>query len=299
MSRLLLLALLLLPVPAFAHGGAAAYLTADGAWSFPLEAMIPLYLVASLYLVGTFRLWRRAGHGRGVRHWQAAAFWSGWTILALCLTSPLSLLSEQLFVAHMIEHEIMVIVAAPLLVVSHPVGAFLWALPPAWRRGLGGLGRWPPLAASWRWLTGAGVATVLHGVALWAWHQPDLFAAALASAWVHWLQHLSFLVTALLFWWSLIDGRTRAGGAALFWLFVTILQTAFLGILLALSPRPWIPRQTDLLAGWGLTPLQDQQLAGFVMWVPGGMIYVAVALAVAASWIRRSGVEARRRQRYV
>jgi cytochrome c oxidase assembly factor CtaG len=295
----LVLAALLLPVPAHAHGGAAAYLTAEGAWSFPPEAMIPLYLCAGLYLVGTFRLWRRAGHGRGVRHWQAAAFWSGWTILALCLTSPLGLLSEQLFVAHMIEHEIMVVVAAPLLVVSRPLGAFLWALPMAWRQGLGGLGRWPVLATPWRWLTTAGIATVLHAVVLWAWHQPDLFAAALASDWVHWLQHLSFLVSALLFWWSLIDGRTRAQGPTLFWLFVTILQTAFLGILLALSPKAWIPRQTDILAGWGLTPLQDQQLAGFVMWVPGGLVYMAVALILAASWIRRSGVEARRRQSYV
>ncbi len=72
---------------------------------------------------------------------------------------------------------------------------------------------------------------------------------------------------------------------ALFWLFVTILQSAFLGILLALSPRPWIPRQTDLLAG-------------FVMWVPGGMVYVGVALALAAAWIRHAGTEARRRQTY-
>ncbi|WP_159716195.1 cytochrome c oxidase assembly protein [Geminicoccus flavidas] len=298
MTRLALLALLLAPLPASAHGGAAGYLTAEGAWSFPLEAMIPLYLAAGLYLVGTWRLWRRAGHGRGVRHWQAACFWCGWTVLALCITSPLGLLSEQLFVAHMIEHELMVIVAAPLLVVSRPLGAFAWALPIVWRRALGRIGRWRSLAASWRWLTGAGVATLLHAATLWAWHQPDLFAAALKRDWVHWLQHVSFLVTALLFWWSIIDGRARTYGPALFWLFVTILQSAFLGILLALSPRPWIPRQTDLLAGWGLTPLQDQQLAGFVMWVPGGMVYVGVALALAAAWIRHAGTEARRRQTY-
>ena len=288
------LVLLLVSTPAFAHGGP----TGHTGWSFEPSAVAPLALSGGLYLSGTLRLWRRAGIGRGIHAWQAVCFWTGWAILALALLSPLSPLSEHLFVAHMIEHEVMVTIAAPLLVVSRPIGAFLWAFPLSWRQALGRFGHLAVTRACWLFLTGAAVATILHGMVLWVWHVPALFTAALASLPLHWLQHLAFFVTALLFWQSLMAARSRQGGdgPALFWLFVTILHTGFLGILLALSPSPWIPRQTDLAAGFGLTPLEDQQLAGLVMWVPGGLIYTGVALALAARWIRSAGERARRSQ---
>jgi cytochrome c oxidase assembly factor CtaG len=277
--------------PASAHGGAADYLGSAETWTTAPSITVPLFLAGLLYWIGTLRVWRRAGHGRGVRRWEVACFWAGWLALAAALLSPLHWLGERLFTAHMIEHEIMMTVAAPLIVLARPGGAYLWALPASWRPALGGIGQVRALAAVWRWLTDPLGATVLHGFAIWVWHAPALFEAAVRIEAVHWLQHASFLVSALLFWWALVHGRARERGygAAVFYLFATALHTGFLGILLTVARKPWYPVQTAFAAEWGLTPLEDQQLGGLIMWVPGGMGYLVAALALAALWIRRSG----------
>ena len=291
MKGLAALAFVLAASPAAAHGGAGAVWSAGGVWTYDPRVVVPLYVSAILYLIGTLRLWRRAGHGRGVRHWQAACFWLGWMFLALALVSPLHWLGERLFTAHMIEHEIIMALAAPLLAVSRPIGAFLWAVPSGWRRALGDAAQVPAVAALWRGVNDPLAATTLHGVALWAWHMPALYDRVLVSAGAHWLQHMSFLATALLFWWSLVYGRARRRGygAAVFYLFVTALHTGVLGILLTVSRHLWYPRQAAFAAEWGLTPLEDQQLAGLVMWVPAGLVYAGAALALAGLWISRSG----------
>jgi cytochrome c oxidase assembly factor CtaG len=223
-----------------------------------------------------------------VRLWQAACFSLGWVLLVLALVAPLHWLGERLFVAHMIEHEILMAGATPLLVLGCPV-AMLWAFPARSRRTIGEVGQAPAMARAWIWLTNPAVATLLHGAALWVWHAPALYEAALANPWLHWLQHLSFFVTALLFWRALLQGRERTYGAAIFYLFVTSLHTGFLGIMLAFLQRPIYPAQTSGAAEWGLTPLEDQQLAGLLMWIPAGLVYAGAALALAGLWIARSG----------
>jgi putative membrane protein len=285
----------LLASPALAHHPASAYSAADAAWTFDLRVVVPLCASALLYLAGSLRLWRRAGPGRGARYWQTASFWTGWTVLALALVSPLHWLGEHLFTAHMIEHEILMVVAAPLIVLARPGGVMTWALPARWRGPLGGVGRKPAFAATWRFLTDPLAATVLHGIALWAWHMPLLYNLVLADGFAHWLQHLSFLVTALLFWWSLLQGRARERGygAAVFYLFATALHTGLLGVLLTVSRSLWYPGQTVFAASFGLTPLEDQQLAGLVMWVPAGLVYAGAALALAGLWISRAGARLR------
>jgi putative membrane protein len=182
-------------------------------------------------------------------------------------------------------------VAANIIYLYMPIGAFLWAAPSAWRRALGDMAQVHPVAALWRGISHPLAATTLHGVALWAWHMPAFYDRVLVSAGMHWLQHMSFLLTALLFWWSLVYGRARRRGygAAVFYLFVTALHTGVLGILLTVSRHLWYPRQAAFAAEWGLTPLEDQQLAGLVMWVPAGLVYAVAALALAGLWISRSG----------
>jgi cytochrome c oxidase assembly factor CtaG len=257
---------------------------------------VPLALSGTLYAVGVARLWRRVGIGRGVRIWHAGSFALGWALLVLALVSPLHWLGERLFTAHMVEHEILMAVAAPLLVVARPTGGMMWALPRRWRPAIGGIGRSRVLAPLWGWLTDPLVATLLHGVALWAWHAPALYDAALTHPFVHWLQHLSFLITAILFWWALLRGRTRERGygAAVFYLFATALHSGFLGILLSVARTPLYPAQTSQAPQWGFTPLEDQQLAGLIMWVPAGLVYLAAALALAGVWILHSATLARR-----
>ncbi|MHC2086076.1 cytochrome c oxidase assembly protein [Methylobacterium sp. CM6244] len=283
------LATMLLPRSASAHGGDLGELWATGAaWTSDLRVILPLYGSAILFLIGTVRLWRRAGHGRGVRRWQVACFWSGWTVLALALLSPLHWLGERLFTAHMIEHELLMAIAAPLIVLARPGSAMLWALPARWRGPVVRLPRRLGLAGAWSVVSLPLAATLIHAVALWVWHMPGVYDLVLVSPLAHWLQHVSFLMSALMFWWTLLRGpaRRRGFGAAFVYLFLTSLHTGLLGVLLTVSPRLWYPRQTAAAAEWGLTPLEDQQLAGLVMWVPAGLVYTAAALILMGLWIR-------------
>ncbi|MDX6805515.1 cytochrome c oxidase assembly protein [Terrihabitans rhizophilus] len=258
-----------------------------GGWTLDPTLLAPLLLSAGLYGSGTLRLWRRAGWGRGVSGAQAALFALGWLATAIALVSPLHDASRRLFTAHMVEHELLMVVAAPLLVLGRPLGAMLWALRQAWRRGLGRAARGRRFVALWAFLTRPLTATVLHGLAIWIWHVKGLFEAALAVEWLHWLQHLSFFASALLFWWVMLEGwrRRHASGAVVGHLFVTSLHTGFLGVLLTFSPSLLYEAMPD--AGlWGMTPLEDQQLAGLIMWIPAGMVYAVAALAMAASWLK-------------
>lgn len=140
--------------------------------------------------------------------------------------------------------------------------------------------------ATWAWLTGGAVATLLHGVAIWSWHLPFIFDAAVTNVVLHRLQHLSFFLTAVLFWWA-IRWRSDFGVAASH-LFVTMLHTALLGALIALAPHVLYHTQTQASESYGLTPLEDQQLAGIVMWIPAGTVYAVAALGLIALWIMNS-----------
>mgnify|MGYP000974786984 CR=1 FL=1 len=217
----LILALLIGTTSAEAHGIGETWSSA-ATWTADPTILIPLYLVALTFLIGNNRLWRRAGLNRGISTWQVACFWLGWTTLALALLSPLHWLSERLLSAHMIEHELIMAVAAPLLVLSKPLPIFVWALPHRWRAAVS-----LPVIASvgrpFRWLTLPAVATVLHALTIWLWHAPPLFNAALSFEWIHIAQHVSFVIAALCFWWSALDGPHASGGTAALHLFATML----------------------------------------------------------------------------
>jgi putative membrane protein len=274
---------------AFAHGDNVK--GHEPLWTFDPWIVVPLALSGALYALGASGLWIRIGLGRGVRFAQALCYGIGWLTLAGALISPLHWLGERLFTAHMIEHEIVMAVSAPLMVAARPSGALLWALPRQLRLMFARFAQAAASRAVWNWLTGAGTATLIHGVAIWAWHAPLLFDAAVSNVGVHRLQHLSFFATAVLFWWSML-WRSDFGVAA--WhLFITMLHMSVLGALMALAPRVLYGEQTAKAADWGLTPLQDQQLAGIVMWVPAGTIYAGAAIVMMALWISRSSANLR------
>ena len=275
---------------ALAHGGETHGTGAS--WTFDPWVIGPLLALGVPYLLGAWALRRRTTIGRPVRLASAAAFGLGWFTLAGALVSPLHWLGEHLFSFHMIEHEIVMAVSAPLLVAARPIGTMLWSLPRRARAAAGRLLRRRAVVAAWDWLSSGGNATVLHGIAIWAWHAPLLFDAAVTGVAMHRLQHLSFLVTALLFWWSVFY-RSNPGLSA--WhLFVTMMHTSMLGALMALAPRVLYEAQTVTALEWGLTPLQDQQLAGLIMWIPAGTVYAGAAMAFTAIWIRKSGGMRRR-----
>jgi cytochrome c oxidase assembly factor CtaG len=216
-----------------------------------------------------------------VRRGQVVAFVLGWLALAVALVSPLHPLGEALFSAHMAQHELLMAVAAPLLVLGRPVVALAWAMPRVARGLAPRLRPLHVLAEPWP-------ATALHGVAVWAWHAPALYGLALRSEAAHALQHASFLGTALLFWWAVLGARRQTLGTRLLALFLTALHTGALGALLTFAPRPLIPAYLATTGPWGLTPLEDQSLAGLVMWIPGGVSYLAAALWLLAGVLRET-----------
>jgi putative membrane protein len=211
---------------------------------------------------------------------------AGILTLGAAVASPLHWLGERLLTFHMIEHEIIMAVSAPLIVLARPIGSLLWGLPMNPRRTAGLALRAAPVRKLWAWCTNATNATIVHGIAIWAWHLPILFDAAATNVVVHRLQHFSFFATAILFWWAVV-WRSDYGSSA--WhLFVTMVHTSILGALMALAPRTFYHTQSEIVIFWGLTPLEDQQLAGMIMWVPTGTIYAAAALSMLALWIRES-----------
>jgi cytochrome c oxidase assembly factor CtaG len=129
------------------------------------------------------------------------------------------------------------------------------------------------------------VATVLHGIAIWVWHIPTLLDATIESSLMHRLQHGSFLMTALFFWWAIIRRPVKDYGLGAAHVFATMVHTGLLGALLTLAPRIFYPLQTLHAPEFGLTPLEDQQLAGLFMWVPGGAVYLGAGLYLLALWL--------------
>jgi putative membrane protein len=256
-------------------------------WTLDPWIVVPLALTLLLYAIGSARLNVRAKGLCASRVWHATAYAAGWLALFGALLSPLHWLGEHLFTFHMIEHEIVMTIAAPLLVLARPAGVLLWGLPHRWRLAIGSASHGRSVHATWRWATRPRNATVLHGLAIWLWHIPPIFDAAIASSTLHRLQHLSFFVTALLFWWSML--RRSSPGGAVWHLFVTMTHTSILGALMALAPKVLYHLQTAGAPAFGLTALEDQQLAGVIMWVPAETVYAGAALALAALWIRRSG----------
>jgi cytochrome c oxidase assembly factor CtaG len=258
------------------------------AWSWEPLVVVSLGLSLWLYCRGMRAVWRNAGPGHGVGTWEATAFMLGWISLAVALVSPLHRLGGVLFTAHMAQHELLMVLAAPLLVLGRPIIPFLWALPISWRRAVGRWSALRPVNTTWVLLTIPLIAWMLHAVAIWVWHAPPLYQATLDSETVHTLQHVTFLATALVFWWSLLHGREGRLGrpAAVIYLFTTAVHTSLLGALLTFSSNLWYPLYEATTLPWGLTPLEDQQLAGVIMWVPAGLSYLVAALALAATWLR-------------
>jgi putative membrane protein len=299
LRRALLPIPLLVATPATAHEGSAptSARTEPGAGSlaaFRLDpwVIVPLALAVALFAAGRSRLAARRRAG-AVGPLRTAAFAGGVAAIFVALVSPVDRLSERYFSVHMGQHELLMLVAAPLLVLARPLVPFLAALPGRWQPRAVAAARSTPVAGAWTFLTAPLVAILLHAVVRWVWHLPLLFEAALANRGIHAIQHLLFLATAGLFWWSIVNGRYgRAGyGVAVLAVFATAAHTGLLGALLALAPAPLYRSYARAL---GPAALADQQLAGLVMWVLAGTLLTLVALALFAAWMGESARRARR-----
>lgn len=279
------LVLLMTASPVAAHGGTSGDLWDHWAWQdLPL-----LMLMGGVYVLGLRSLWKRAGTGSGIGRGQAAAFGVGLIVLFIALVSPLDALSDELFSAHMVQHLLMVLVAAPFFAMGRFTLAVAWAFPPRWTSRVWKEWKW---GQAWNFLTRPMMVFLLHNAAIWIWHMPRLYEASVLNEWIHFLEHSSFFLTAFLFWQVFADltesvrmGRSAKFGLGVFMIFGTMLVSGFLGVLIAFSPHVWYAVYAHETAHYGLTALEDQQLAGTIMWVPSGVVYLVAVLSVMGRWL--------------
>lgn len=241
---------------------------------------LALVVTALLYACGLARLWRRAGTGHGTSVLGVLLFASGLLALALTVLTPMHDVGRVVFSLHMVEHELLMVAAAPLLVLAKPMPVFLWAVGRRVTRWTRNVVAYGPINSARAFIASPLSATVIHGIALWVWHLPGPFQSALSGEGMHALQHASFLLSALLFWNAVLPPAPRPSKvlSSSMALFATSVHSSILGALLAFSPRLWYPGTADPYPICGLTRWEDQQLAGLVMWVPVGIIYLAAAL---------------------
>jgi cytochrome c oxidase assembly factor CtaG len=253
------------------------------------EVVVGALLVAigAMYARGAAIVATRSAHAR--HGLSVACFAGGLLALVLALLSPLDEMAEQLFSAHMVQHELIMVIAAPLLVIARPMPMILWAFSRDWRHAIGRLIHARAIRIAWNGATEPFAAWLIHGAVIWTWHIPGLFQLTLHSQVVHAVQHLSFFGSAVLFWWSVIHVRARSRrGTAIMSLFATAIHTSVLGALLTFSRTPWYPYYGSLGGRWGLSLLADQQLAGLIMWIPASVVYLVACLCVAYRYLRES-----------
>jgi cytochrome c oxidase assembly factor CtaG len=254
------------------------------AWSWDPAVLLGVALAGVLYARGWLHLKRR---GTG----QAICFAAGLALIVLALCSPIGTYDQQLFSLHMTEHLLLALGAAPLLLLARPMVPLLWGLPTQERRGAGRLLRpHAPLTRFGTALVEPKVALALFSIGFAVWHVPTLYDAAQGQSAIHYLEHTVFFVTALLFWWPVIHPhggpRRLSKFAAIVYFALPMFEGTLIGALLTFSTHPLYATYASAARLTGLSAVDDQQLAGLIMWIPGGAVYAAAVLALVIGILR-------------
>ena len=267
-----------------------------GSWSWDPILLIPLAL-GVLYARG-LRNW--SFEPRLWKPWQPYLFYTGLAAVVITVASPIDALADDLFFMHMIQHMLLVMVGPPLILLGAPTTPVLRGLPPAIRRNvvkhLAGSLR---VRSLYRWLTFPVVGWLLFVFNGWTWHMyTPSYDLALRDGGVHLLQHGTFVATASLFWWSVIDPRPLRSQLAyplrLIYLGVTMFQNVALGASITFRDEILYPFYAEGPRLWNLAALSDQRTGGLIMWIVGDMMIIAALLITMAIWFRRG--EERSRQ---
>ena len=265
-------------------------MTPDLSWDLQPWVIASLAVACFGYARGLRRL-PPARRGRIFGAWRVAAFCAGIAVLAAALLSPLSSLDDQLFSAHMAQHLLLMLVAPPLLVCSRPIMAWMCALPTAPRHAVAGLwSRRRGLQRGTAMLMNPLSVWVLASATLWFWHLPAPYRWAAAHEGVHVLEHFLLFATSLMFWSVVIEpyGRRQvAYGLCLMFVAAFSVQMGMLGAILTFAARP-LYLDPGASLPWGFSPLDDQQLAGVVMWVPVGLVHLSTMAILFLAWLKHA-----------
>ena len=258
-------------------------------WAWRPEIILTLGLAATIHLAGRWRLKQRTGRDSPmVSSWRTISYLSGLAVIWIALMSPIDVLSGQYFFMHMIQHLLLVMIAPPLLLLADPMPIMLWGLPAGLRLEIG---RWLRPGALFRRIARAVTAPGLVWLYLVAsvvgWHNPGAYNAALRSDLVHDLEHLSFFLPAVLYWWHVIGAaphihRRLSRGARIGYALAAVPPTAATGIVISFSGGPIYTYYETVPRLGAMTVLEDQMLGGTIMWIPGSMMYIVAALVLIA-----------------
>jgi putative membrane protein len=262
-------------------------------WSWRPEIILTLSLGAAIHLAGRRHLQQRGG-GEIVATWRSVSYLGGLAVVWIALMSPIDVLAGQFFYMHMIQHLLLVMIAPPLLLVANPLPIMMWGLPSPLRREVGhALKPGATVRRILRAVTGPGPAWLMFVFALVGWHDSGAYDAALRSELVHDAEHLSFFITAMLFWWHVtgaaphIHKRLSRGMRTVYVLSV-IPPNMIIGLTLSFATEPVYSYYTTVPRPGGMSLLQDQMLGGVLMWIPGSMMYIIAALVLIAQILRQA-----------
>ncbi|TAK35187.1 MAG: cytochrome c oxidase assembly protein [Chloroflexota bacterium] len=265
-------------VPGLPHGAGHED---PGQWSWEPSIVVGTAVLVGAYLYGVGPLRRRYGWADRVDPWQVALFLLGNLILLLTLVSPLDVLSDDyLFSAHMVQHVLLVAIVPPLWLLGTPD----WLLRPLLK---------PPFVLRLgRFLTHPYVAFIIFNLTFWLWHWPVLYDLALTSEPVHALQHLTFLITAVISWWPVLSPLPELPRLSppmqVAYLFAICQPNVTLGALFVFSRGPLYQGYLDAPPLFGISPVMDQQIGGLIMWIPGNLIYLVALSIILLRWLHQS-----------
>ena len=274
-----------------AHGGVHEGQSVWERWSLDPELLIPVALLTALYLRGVW-VWR--DRSREHPRWRTASYLAGMAILVAAIETPLDALAEHHFSMHMIQHELLMMFVAPLILLGAPTTPLLRGIPRAVRRRLvRPLASSAPVYGTYRFATHPLFGLVAFTAILWAWHlAPGWYDAALEHGLLHQLQHVSFTLGGVLIWWNVIDPkplRSRLGYITrMGFLVVVSTPKSFLGALIVFAEEPLYDFYAEAEPILALTPLEDQELGGTLMWVPSQMMFLIAVGLVFAVWAHKS-----------
>jgi putative membrane protein len=272
----------------------AAAPATPGFWDWSLDP--PLVLVADLavlYWIGSRRTVTPSRKATAQRL-RSAAFYGALVVLAIALASPLEKLSEELFWAHMVQHVLLMLVAAPLVVIAQPWVRLWRSVPLAGRRRIAGAfmhdERAAPLRAISRTLGAPTAGLLLFTVVLLGWHLPVMFDATLSSGALHALEHTLFFAASVLMFKQVIASpplhATLNDTQRLLYVIAAMTVSWVLAVVLAIAPSPLYSHYAHLASRpGGISALADQQLAAGVMWVPGSVTFVIIIFVYVHRWL--------------
>jgi putative membrane protein len=290
----------LAPGAALAHGASSkkpAFSSFVTAWEFDAFFVFPAALVVWGYLAAVRHV-NRAHPSNPVPPFRIACFLAGMAALAVAVASPIARYDADLFSVHMVQHVLILFVAAPLLLMGAPITLALRVASPRVRKGvlLPVLHSRVARAVSWP------VATwLLLAAVMWVSHFSALFNGALENSWLHRFEHGLYLASALLFWWTALGADPSPWRMnhpmRLLYVFLQMPQNSFLAVSIANATHVIFPHYASVTRTWGPSPLADQEWAGYIMWVVGDLGFLVVLAFLAYGWVQHEDRAAKRGDR--